>query len=89
MLNVVDAASTLGSMAGALMYMFGATSSGYALFLPVLLPVVSLFAALQRDHLTSKVAINFAIHRCVCQYAACTSTHPIWMTMQHPQATRS
>jgi hypothetical protein len=53
--TVIDVLSLLGSVAGALAALLGWLSPTYALALPLVLPVVSLIAALQREDLQQEV----------------------------------
>jgi hypothetical protein len=51
----VGVASILGSVGGALVSLLGLFTSPYVLALPLMLPVVSLFASLQREGLIAEV----------------------------------
>lgn len=51
----VDVVAILGSVGGALAALLGVVSASYVLPLPVVLPVVSLIAAMQREGLISQV----------------------------------
>jgi hypothetical protein len=53
--TVIDVVSLLGSVAGALAALLGWVSPTYALALPLVLPVVSLIAAMQREDLSKEV----------------------------------
>jgi hypothetical protein len=53
--TVIDVLSLLGSVTGALAALLGWLSPTYALALPLVLPVVSLIAALQREDLQQEV----------------------------------
>jgi hypothetical protein len=51
----VDVVAILGSVGGALAALLGVASASYVLPLPIVLPVVSLVAAMQREGLSSRV----------------------------------
>ena len=51
----VDVVAILGSVGGALAALTGVVSAAYVLPLPVVLPIVSLIAAMQREGLSSQV----------------------------------
>ena len=53
--TVVDVLSIFGSVGGALSVLLGIFSASYALALPIVLPVVSLIAALERESLLREV----------------------------------
>lgn len=55
--TAVDVFALLGSVGGALAALLGVMSPTYALTLPLVLPVVSLIAALQREDLTNEVCL--------------------------------
>lgn len=55
MWTAIDVAAMLGSVGGAAAALLGALSPSYALVLPLVLPVVSLVAALQREDLLTQV----------------------------------
>lgn len=58
--TAVDVVALLGSVGGALAALLGVVSPTYALTLPLVLPVVSLIAALQREDLTNEVNVMSA-----------------------------
>jgi hypothetical protein len=53
----IDVVAILGSVGGALAALLGWASMSYALFLPLVLPVVSLVAALKREGLIAEVRV--------------------------------
>lgn len=67
----IDVVAILGSVGGALAALLGVVSTTYALSLPLVLPVVSLIAALQREGLISEVSVfPEPVH--MCHQLACS-----------------
>lgn len=60
----------LGSIGGALAALMGWFQTSYALALPLVLPIVFLFSALQREGLIAEVSINPQHDRLACSWAA-------------------